>query len=272
VSRSRRQQIVRVEERDAEPKGFVEDFMARNEESIEAAMPILGAAGGALLLEVLSQRVPMRKDALAAFGAGIAFVTATNLKGSARQLAMGAAAAGACFAVVETLRHRRPKAIYGEPKPVELPQRQAAPAGVSREEFQRVIDDQTKQREDYESRIAELQATIHGLLQQLRNASAERIVERNAAEPSPIVEPPAEAPVAAEPDAATVASEPPDEATAKLQAVYSQLTDDEIERLREILTGMPPMLLARAQERLLSISTEEAVEYLRENVLARSAA
>jgi hypothetical protein len=265
VSRSRRQQIVRVEERDAEPKGFAEGFMARNEESIEAAMPIIGAAGGALLLEVLSQRVPMRKDALAAFGAGIAFVAATNLKGSARQLAMGAAAAGACFAIVETLRHRRPKAIYGEPKPVELPQRQAAPDGVSREEFQKVVDDLTKQREDYESRIGELQATIHSLLQQLRNASAERLVERNAAEPAPIEEPPAETP-------AEVPAEPPDEATAKLQAVYNQLSDDEIERLREILTRMPPMLLARAQEHLLSISTEEAVEYLRENVLARSAA
>jgi hypothetical protein len=306
VSRSKRgQQILHIgAERDEDPNGIIEEFVSRNAQTIESLMPLVGAAGGAIALEVVSQRVPLKKDALAAVGAGLAFLAGTNATGSTRQLAMGAAAGGACYAIVEALRSRRPKAIYGEPKPVEAATRQAAPSGISREEFQQALDNLAQQRDAqiaeikkqsddaveklrtaYETRIAEMQTTIHSLLQQLRDASAARAAARNAgrrrvppvhAQQAPVgvvEEAPAlvveAAPPAVEAPPVVVDLEPPtDEATARLAVIYSQLTDDEVERLREILTNLAVDALAVAQAHLLSLSTNEAVAYLRDHVLA----
>ncbi len=258
--------------------------MSRHEDTITSVMPLLGAAGGALALEVLSQRVTMKKEALAAVSAGLAFIAATNTTGPARQLAMGAAAAAACYGLVEILRQKRPTQIYGEPPPL----RQAAPSdGISREEFQKAIADMTVRRQEEiasikkaysdqiaqmhstsENKIAEMHSAIQSLLRQLRDAKA-RLSARNVGPRRVLRDGPSTVASTAIVKAADANMQT---AAERLAVVYSLLTDGEATHLQEIMTGLPPDSLATTEGHLLALSPDDAVAYLRGAVLARDAA
>jgi hypothetical protein len=121
----------------------------------------------------------------------------------------------------------------------------------------------------YEQRIADQEQTISDLLRELGRAQASSVGPQlvrdevpPVAEEAPAPESqPAEAPVAAE------AVGPSPETVSKAQAIVDLLTHEEDAELRQLVATASPQAVAFANRQITNMTAEEAVAWLRANVL-----
>lgn len=108
-------------------------------ETVQAAFPLLGAAVGGMLVTAASERheIPRARAALGV--AAIGFLASTQLKGPLKGLLTGAAAGSICVAVMEKLYEERPRLLFGD-KPV--PQAvKPNPDGITRADLSAALSD-----------------------------------------------------------------------------------------------------------------------------------
>jgi hypothetical protein len=226
-----------------------------------------------------------------------------------RSILDGAAMAGVCLGVVELLRANRPVWAFGnQPVTAPAPHRQADPPvdAVTRADLEKALQaihathtaELAKRDDAHLAQMRDAQATMHDLLERLRNADGEiarlRRMEiardrRDAAMQTTVhaAETPASA-FADLHDVATETVEPSQEvepsndnaaaeeeatdadvdadALAHMREVYALLDDDERSRLSTIVATAPKDVLAGEQETLLSMSPTDGVAYLRASV------
>lgn len=251
--------MTRARQADGRPQPLTEMFMERHKDSIELLAPVAGAALGALALEAMSQHVNMKKHEIALLGAGVAFLAATSSQGATRQLAMGAAAASACYGAVEFLRGAHPDWLYKQPKAEPQPPQQAAPPdAITHAELERVLaqlqkrhqEEMTKAHHEYESKIAEMRGVIQSLHDQLKR-------KRDANEPK------RRAPAAP----AVVAANSDPVVRAKVDTVKERLSPEERYGLDQAVSRLSPEQRAHLEQEVFRRPLDESVEYLRTQVI-----
>jgi hypothetical protein len=226
-----------------------------------------------------------------------------------REAAIGVAAAGAGIGILRMMgmldlpAHRNAPVL-----PEQTPS--GPPDAISREELQRALSEAAQQNETllktalnehvdqlrqlrtaYDGRIEQISArydqlladkdqTIAGLLRELRKTQhvAPHIVHRDAQAPeedapvaeSPVAEPQAEEPVAEAPIEPAPA---PSENASKAQAIVDLLSHEEYDELKQVIATASPQAVAFTERQFSSMTAEEAVAWLRANVLtSRTAA
>jgi hypothetical protein len=127
----------------------------------------------------------------------------------------------------------------------------------------------------YEQRIADQEQTISNLLRELGRAQAPSVGPRLVRDEAPpaVEEAPAPESQPAEAPVATESVGPTPETVSKAQAIVDQLTHEEDAELRQLVAAASPNAIAFVNQQIANMTAEEAVAWLRANVLtARTAA
>ena len=205
--------------------------------------PIIGAAGGAVVVAVAVEKFKIKKPVAALGTAAASFIAARNSTGAVRAAFEGAAIASVCIAVTELLaRLRKPKA-----QPTPAP-RQAAPTpppdAVTAKEFRDALATMEK---NHEAEREKQLSTMHALLAELREARGQkqvRVVDE---------EMPHDAGAAAE----------------RVAAIYPMLNEEERRRWSSMVATMPKDQLTQIERELLMRETAaDGVAYLRSTLLS----
>lgn len=206
--------------------------------------PIVGAAGGALVVNIAVEKFKLKRP-VAAFGtAALSLIAARNAKGAARAGFEAAAIASICIGVTELLtRILQPKA-----QPVAKAQGAPSPArdAVRSSEFRDAL---AKIEAKHAAEVEAHQATLHGLLNQLRQA-------RQGTHETPIL--------------VEQAPHEPAAAAERMAAIYPLLHEVERQRWSTMVGTMPKEELVCIERQLLQRTPAEGVAYLRSTVLSPS--
>ena len=211
--------------------------------------PIVGAAGGTLVVAIAANKFGVKRS-YAAFGtAAASFIAARNAKGSARIALEAAAIASVCIGVGEVLARFYPKLAKPNVQPV-APQRQAAPPpppdAVTAKEFRDALATMEK---NHEAETQKQLATMHALLTELRDAREQKQTHEYVVEDQP----PHDSAAAAE----------------RVAAIYPMLNDEERRRWSTMVATMPKEQLTQIERELLRRETaSDGVAYLRSTVLS----
>jgi len=122
----------------------------------------------------------------------------------------------------------------------------------------------------YEQRVADQDQTISNLLGELRRARAASVGPRLVRDeiPAPVDEPlVAEASATPEGPVETGSTGPSPETVSKAHAIAALLSQEEYDQLKQVAAQLPPAVLAAAEAQIAKLSPEDAVAYLRANVL-----
>ena len=230
--------------------------MRSRPESIVA--PILGAAGGTVVVTIAVEKFKLKRP-VAAFGtAAVSLIAARNANGAARAAFEAAAIAGICIGVTEMLaRLRQPKV---QPQQVP-PTRQAAPPpdAVTPKEFRDALANvQAKHEADIARREEAHRATLHSLLKELRDTQQYR---------RPVVD---ISPKPMRVQVVDVSSTPYDDAAIaeRMAAIYPLLDESERRRWSAMVATMPKEELRRIQRELMRGAPTDGVAFLRSSVLS----
>jgi hypothetical protein len=222
-------------------------------ELVQTLAPVAGAAGATIAITVATERFGLDRDLVTLGGAAFAFFAASNTNGLTRDVLIGAATAGAALGVAEILKTLRPKWAFGEqPEPAPEP---AKPEGITRADLDKAIDEvrtkyeaQIAEREKaHEAQMRELQSMVRTLALQLRHANETIEQLQNGQRPK---------------RQATTR-----EQRAHLDAIGEQLTPEELEAATRIESETPPPVRRQVEETLCSMPVDEAVAFVRKNVL-----
>jgi hypothetical protein len=261
-----------------------------------AVAPLLGAAGGTLIMTAAVERFGIPRERITLGGAMLAVLAARNTDGAIRDALTGVAAAGASLAMQQLLERLRPKLIYGDkPKPTSAP-----PDAISREDLAKALAELSvkhqaeahareeasrKEKEqvlalvrDLAARLAAANAEIERLYggEHSRNASVE--AQPAATTQNPATEHERDAKDANAPSAVALemppldsfgemsaADEPsaPPKSLDRLLEIASYLAPHEREQLQSFVVSVPEDLFRQAQVHLLSLPIDDAVRELR---------
>jgi hypothetical protein len=172
-------------------------------------LPLLGAAGGAVVIAIASERTGVDRKWVALGGASVGIAVASSTDGWLKQLATGVAAAGFVIAVVDYLRER-----------------------------------------------AAAQAKITGDAVPAQETKAQTSPAPPPSEPAPAATAPA------------ASGELTPEQLAKLQAIMEKLDPVEREQIAKLEESAPADLIHSLKKTLVGMSVDDAIEYLRRNLLA----
>jgi hypothetical protein len=217
--------------------------------------PILGAAGGTIVVTIAVEKFGIRRP-VAAFGtAAVSLIAARSAKGAARAGLEAAAIASICIGVTEVLARIRkpnqqrvaPAAQQFKPAAPPAPPRDA----VTSSEFRNALATiEAKHQADVTRREEANRATIHTLLAQLRGAQEAKKPRLHVVD---------------------VSSEPPPDAravVARMAAIYPLLDENERRRWSSMVATMPTQELTRIQRELMRRTPDEGAAFLRSTVLA----
>jgi hypothetical protein len=233
--------------------------MRSRPESIVA--PILGAAGGTVVVTIAVEKFKLKRP-VAAFGtAAVSLIAAHNTNGAARAAFEAAAIAGMCIGVTEMLARLRQPKVQPQQAP---PPRQAAPPpdAVTPKEFRETLASvQAKHEADAARREEEHRATLHGLLKQLRDAQQAKrrmpVVDVSSVPPRVhVIDVSSSAPL----DDAVVAQ--------RMAEIYPLLDESERRRWSAMVATMPKEELRRIQRELMHGTPTDGAAFLRSSVLS----
>jgi hypothetical protein len=224
--------------------------------------PLVGAAGGTLVITAAVERLGVPRARISLGGAALAVTLARNVDGAIKDALTGAAAAGVCLGILELLENHRPKFLYGD-KPKEATSTRPPADTISRADLAKALAElheklaaQAREREEaHLKETQELHAIVRDLLARLTAANAEierlhaaaRRRSRDASarphlrQPAPPVEiADAEVPmqpvVESDATSATAASEEkqPVAATAEVAPAADGIAPEDVERMQAV--------------------------------------
>jgi hypothetical protein len=142
--------------------------------------PLVGAAGGTLVITAAVERFGVRSERIALGGAALAVTLARNADGAIKDALTGAAAAGLCLGILELLEKHRPTFLYGD-KPKQEPAPTNLTDAISRADLAKALAElhdklaaQAREREEVHLKeTQELHAIVRDLLARLTAANAE---------------------------------------------------------------------------------------------------
>ncbi|MGZ4777667.1 MAG: hypothetical protein ACXV5L_00600 [Thermoanaerobaculia bacterium] len=265
---------------------------------LDAATPILGLVAGGFVAAKGAEKIGV-PEKWAPWGvAAVGVYGAIAAQGRMRQAAIGVAAGGISIGIMKAMGMLDLLAAMPSLRQAAAmqPATPSVPNAITRDDLQQALGDAARKNEAqlkeleqqhlaqlselqrayesrveeicgvYSQRLAEKDQTISELLRELRKVqtAGPGIVHRDATVP---VEEPAPVEAATDTNAEEIAAPAEPDAISKAQAIRGQLTADENLQLQQLLATASPEMVALAEAQIANMSADDAVGYLRENVL-----